>query len=383
MSPHLQQFLGALLALFVLADVFYTVLYARIGAGILSYRVARGVWIVFRSASRPFRRRRAQILSFCGPSILIVVLVAWAALLTLGMALVIHPALGRAVTASSGPTPTDFVSALYAAGGSMSIVGGSNFSPQTGGFRLLYLFNSLIGMSVISLTLTYLMQVYTALFRRNAATFAIDLGTGETGDAAELIAGMAPEGQISGGYTNLSEISSQMVSVKESHHFYPVLFYFRFPEAAYSVSRANLVCLDTVSLIKAGLSDRRYGWVKESAAVTQLWRACLHLITGLAETFIPDDRPSPDEQPDQETQERWRRRYQAALRRMRQAGIETVEDEHAGADEYVELRSHWHSHVNALAPALAYTIEEIDTEGANPEASDHRLDFRGRRRSAG
>ena len=217
MSPHLQQFLGALLALFCPGRCLcYTVLYARIGSGILSYRVARGVWIVFRGASRPFRRRRAQILSFCGPSILIVVLVAWAALLTLGMALVIHPALGRAVTASSGPTPTDFVTALFAAGGSMSIVGGSNFSPQTGGFRLLYLFNSLVGMSVISLTLTYLMQVYTALFRRNATTFAIDLGTGETGDAAELIAGMAPEGQISGGYTNLSEISSQMVSVKES-----------------------------------------------------------------------------------------------------------------------------------------------------------------------
>jgi len=378
-----QQLLGALLALFILADVFHTVLYARIGSGLLSYRVARGVWIVFRSASSSSGRRRGQILSFCGPSILIVVLGVWACLLTLGMALVIHPALGRAVTASSGPTPTDFVSALYAAGGSMSIVGGSNFSPHTGAFRLLYLFNSLVGMSVISLTLTYLMQVYTALFRRNATTFGIDLASGETGDAAELIAGMAPEGQISGGYTNLSEIAAQMVGVKESHHFYPVLFYFRFPQAAYSISRAALVSLDTVSLIKAGLSDGRYGWVKESTAVTQLWRACLHLITGLAETFIPDDFPSPDGQPDPESRERWRRRYHAALRRLRQAGIETAEDEHAGAEEYVELRSHWQSHINALAPALAYTFDEIDTEGANPESSDLRLNFRGRRHSAG
>jgi hypothetical protein len=382
MSPTLQQLLGALLALFILADVFYTVLYARIGAGILSYRVARGVWILFRGASRPFGKRRGQILSLGGPSILIVLLVVWACLLTLGMALVIHPALGQGVTASSGTTPTDFVSALYAAGASMSIVGGSNFSPHTGAFRLLYLFNSLVGMSVISLTLTYLMQVYTALLRRNATALAIDLGTGETGDAAELIAGMAPEGQFSSGYTNLSEIAAEMVAVKETHHFYPVLFYFRFPEPAYSVSRASLVSLDTVTLIKAGLSNSQYGWVKESSAVTQLWRACLHLTTGLAETFIPDDLPSR-EQPDKETRERWRHRYQAALRRLRQAGIETVEDERAGAEEYIELRSHWHSHINALAPALAYNLEEVDTEGANPEASDHRLDFRGRRHSAG
>jgi hypothetical protein len=46
-----------------------------------------------------------------------------------------------------------------------------------------------------------------------------------------------------------------MVAVKESQHFYPVLFYFRFPKAAHPVSR-------------------------------------------------------------------WRRRYQAALRRLREAGIE-------------------------------------------------------------
>jgi hypothetical protein len=78
-----------------------------------------------------------------------------------------HPELGTSIRASNGETPTDFVTAMYAGGTSMGIVGASDFTPHTSPTRLLFLFNLLIGMSVMSLTLTYLMQVYTALRRRN------------------------------------------------------------------------------------------------------------------------------------------------------------------------------------------------------------------------
>ena len=69
--------------------------------------------------------------------------------------------------------PTDLVSAMYAEGTSMAIVGASDFTPHTSPARLLFLFNSLIGMSAMSLTLTYLMQVYTALQRRNVLAMNI------------------------------------------------------------------------------------------------------------------------------------------------------------------------------------------------------------------
>jgi hypothetical protein len=56
-----------------------------------------------------------------------------------------------------------------------------------------------------------------------------------------------------------------MSQIKEAHHFYPVLFYFRFGEPYYSVSRSTLVTLDTVTLIKSALDDGRTAWLKESA----------------------------------------------------------------------------------------------------------------------
>jgi hypothetical protein len=380
----LEQSLGAALFLFILVDVFLTVLYARMGSGILSDRVARLIWRVFRGFAKPLApTTAAKFFSFCGPLILVIVLLVWALSLTLGMALIIHPKLGTAIVAASGPTPSDFATALYASGGSISIVGGSNFEPDTAGYRLLFLVNSLVGMSVISLTVTYLLQVYNALYRRNATGFSLHLGSAETGDAAELVVGLVPEGHISGGYTNLSEMANQMAGLKESHHFYPVLFYFRFPEPHYAVSRMALLTLDTVSLIKSGLDDGKYAWLKESIALTQLWRGSLDTIVGLAEAFLPEALPQRANEPDAPTRERWRRRYFSAVRRLRQAGIQTVSDEQEGASAYVRLRTCWNTPIETLGGALGYTIDQIDVTALRPEVSAERAPVEARLRSAG
>jgi hypothetical protein len=270
MPAWLEQTTGFLLLVLVLLDVFLDVLYARLGTGILAPRISHLIWRLFLWGSRPLGKHRRVAMSFCGPVILGALVVTWALGLTLGTALVIHPALGTAVRASSGPTPTDFLTALYVGGSSVSIVGGSNFSPQTGAFHLFFLFNSLLGLSVVSLTLTYLMQIYSALQRRNALGLRIYLFSAQRGDAAELIARLGPQGQFQGGYSNLSELAGSVAQMKEAHHFYPVLFYFRFPMTYYSASAITAVSLDAVSLILSALDEREYGWLQQSGAVAEL-----------------------------------------------------------------------------------------------------------------
>ena len=378
----LEPALGAALIGLVLLDVFSTVLYARINSGILSFRIARVTWAVFHRMSKPFGQRRGFVLSFCGPIILVLVLFVWALILTLGTALIIHPKLGSSVIANTGSTPTDLIAAMYAGGSSVAIVGAGDFAPRTSAFRLLYLFNSLVGMSVISLTLTYLLQIYTALQRRNVLGLSFHLASAETGDAAELVAGLGPEGQFSSGYSNLAELAGQLTQAKESHHFYPVLFYFRFRAPYYSVSRCTMMALDTVTLIKSGLDDQQYAWLKESASVAQLWRAAMMLVMTLEDTFLPKGKPEPSPPPDAQTRDHWRRRYLAGLRRLRQAGIHTMQDEQSGAEAYVALRSRWDAYIRALAPALGYSMEEIDPVGSTPESTDERGEFRTRLRFA-
>ncbi|MGG5820270.1 hypothetical protein [Falsiroseomonas sp. HW251] len=356
------------LVLLVLADVFLTVLYARAGTGIFSTRLARAIWAAFHAATGSPAPRGSAALAFCGPAILVLLVAAWALALTLGAALVMHPLLGTAITAQSGETPTDFVAAMYAGGSSMAIVGSSDFTPRTSGARILYLFNSLVGMSVVSLTLTYIMQVYTALQRRNALGLKLHLLSGETGDAAELVARLGPRGQFNGGYSDLAEVGSGMAEANEAHHFYPVLFYFRFHQPYYSVSRSALLALDAVTLMRSALDDQRHGWLKESAAIEQLWRASLVLVTTLEETFPLGDMREEVRLSAEEARDRWRRRYRSGAQRLRQAAIEVTTDEKAGAEAYVALRSRWDPLIARLAPAMAYRMNEIDPAGGHPSS---------------
>jgi hypothetical protein len=364
----------------ILLDIFLTVLYARAGTALISPVVSRTIWRMFRRVSRPFGRHRGKALSFCGPAILVALIFVWAAGLALGSALIIHPHLGGGIRMSEGSTPRDFMSALYAGGTSLSFVGTSDFKPQSAGFQALYLLNSLIGMSVMSLVLTYVMQIYSALKSRNVLGLEIQTLSGETGDAAELIAGLGPRGQFTSGFSNLTNLASNAASVKESHHFYPLLFYFRFAEPYYSVSQTATVLFDTVSLVKSALSDEDYSWLKESATVAQCWRAEMLLVSMLEKVFLPRQPAQPRNPVDAGDRELWRTRYLAALERMRQAGIKTITDPDAGFETYVELRARWDGHIARLRASMLYEADEIDKPTYRPEAVGDRARFEHRLR---
>lgn len=151
-----------------------------------------------------------------------------------------------------------------------------------------------------------------------------------------------------------------MSQAKEAHHFYPVLFYFRFSDSYHSVSRATLIALDTVSLITSALRDEKYGWLKETGAIARLWQASMMLVTTLENTFLSVEALPPDAHPDGQTQDRWQARYDAALLRLQRAGIKLTADPQAGAHAYMACRMQWDHHIRTLASSMAYTMEEID-----------------------
>ncbi|GJD65825.1 two pore domain potassium channel family protein [Methylobacterium frigidaeris] len=365
MVSFLERASGALVMGIVLLDVFLTVLYARIGTGLIAERAAHLTWIAFRRAAGAADARRGVVLSFCGPMILLLYVLLWAGGLTLGAGLIIHPGLGTGVQAGSGPTPTDFLTALYAGGSSMAIVGASDFRPTTDAYRAVYLANSLVGMSVTSLVLTYVMQVYGALRQRNALGLQFHLLSGETSDAGELLARLGPRGQFSAGYSHLVSLGEAMVAMKEAHHFYPVLFYFRFRQPYYSVSAQAHLALDTASLIRSTLAGEDTAWLKEAAAVEELWRVAQMLVVTLETAFLTGDPPVATTVDPRERQ-RWRAHRERAASRLAEAGI-TVAREETAAQAYLDLRAQWWPHIARLAPAMAYRSEDIEAHG--PEKS--------------
>jgi hypothetical protein len=356
------QVFGAGLMVLVLVDVFITVLFARARGGVIAHAVGTTVWHGFRGVARLAGRHAANVLSLCGPAVLVMLLLAWALALTLGAALIIWPELGEGIRRGAGETPRDFVSALFAASNSLSIVGAGDFEPEASGMRALYLFNSIVGASVLSLTLTYLMQVYTALLRRNSFALTLHLLSGESDDAAELICGLGPGGHFDTGATTLADLSSELAHIKEAHHLYPVLFYFRFRQPFYSVSAISAMALDTTSLIQSALDEERHGVLKASGSIRQLNRSALMLVQTLERTFLTDEPPGP-QTPDEATRAAWRRRFDSALFKLRSTGISVNANHNAAFDAYVDLRSRWSPAVMSLAPAMGYEQAQVDPEG--------------------
>ncbi|MCW3798478.1 potassium channel family protein [Sphingomonas sp. BN140010] len=346
----LQQFAGAGLLLLFLADIFLTVLYARAGTGLLAPYWNRAVWALVRAVARPFGRRQSKVLSFGGPLIVVSLIAFWSLGLTIGAALLIQPELGTSIKPSSGDTPTDFVTAMLVAGNSLSIVGGGDYSPQTTGTRLLYLFNSLVGASVLSLVLSYLVQVYSALRERNALALAIDVMTARTGNAAEMLARLGPDGDFNDATSSLDNLVRSLSQVKEAHHFYPLLFYFRFVDPRYSVSRFSFVLLDLTTLIDTALGSERYRSLQRSAAVVAVRECAQMLIETLDRNF-----PTANEGP-KTVADRAEESFTLATERLRQEGAEVLGDPRA----YVALRSGWEPVIRRVAPSLGYRTEEID-----------------------
>src|SRR3954451_21242256 len=96
----LEPAAGGLLVSLALLDLFLTVLYARAGAGFISDRVARSIWAVCHSVSKGFGRRRTTVLSLSGSFIVVALITSWAAILTVGSALILHQYLGTSVRSS-------------------------------------------------------------------------------------------------------------------------------------------------------------------------------------------------------------------------------------------------------------------------------------------
>lgn len=334
--------------LLFLADIFLTVLYARAGTGLLAPYWNRFVFSLIRGVAGLLGQNRAA-LSFAGPLIVILLIAFWALGLTVAAAIMIQPELGGSIRPSSGSTPNDFVTALLVGGNSLSIVGGGDYSPHSTGTRLLYLLNSLVGASVLSLVLSYLVQVYSGLRERNALALTVDLLTEGTGDAAEMLARLGPDGDFSDATSELGNLVRPLSVTKEAHHFYPLLFYFRFKDPLYSVSRLTFVLLDLTTLIDTSLDRDKHKALVGSAPVSALRRGALLLLDTLDRNFQTANDNATDVKP-------YERSYAAASATLRRVGVEVRPND----GSYARQRSQWLPLVQRVAPALGYRMDEID-----------------------
>lgn len=351
----LAQVVGVGLVLLALVDIYSTVLYPGSRRSALSTLLSRGMWQLFRLAALMTPLSRNHLLSYNGPTLLVTNVAVWVFLLMSGFALIAWPELGSGVQASQGSTPTDFVTALYYSGYALTTLGTGDIMAKTGFFRLLMIVETVVGLSSLTLVLTYFQSVYSALIRRN--TFALSLlhRTASTGDAAELLARLGARGDFSSARQDIADMAKDLLNLLESDHTYPILNYFRLQETHYALPRMLLISMDTVSLIRSAINTEKYISLVHSAAVAELWSGGLQLLKELSNSFLPKELPGIKGQ----SESVWRQRYYDAVERLEAEGIEIAADIEAGAELYIFLRRKWAANVTKLAEYLEYEWSEV------------------------
>lgn len=336
---------GALLVLLCLTDIFLTVLYARGGVGLFAPRLNKAIWDGFRAIAPDRQPTKDTLLSFAGPVILVATLGFWVLLLVIGFALIAWPALGTAIEAGSGPTPSGFLPALYYSGWSLTTLGTGDLVPQTDLYRALMIVEGVIGFSALTLVLTYLMSVYSALVRRNALAQQLHHLSGGTGDAAEIVVRLKPGQDGGSAAVILHQIGTGVLDLLESHHSYPVLHYFRMRRTRYAMARIALLALDTAALIRAALPDH-------GGSAEMLLGAGTDLVRDTERTFVGSAISGEPERD-------WTDRVGCALRRLDQAGLD-VSAFGTATRRYIQVRKEWDGPVRAIARSMSYPWSAID-----------------------
>jgi hypothetical protein len=344
------------------------VLYARQGVG-LSSHLCPLAWRGIRRIALALPRWREQVLSFGGPLILVLTLVTWFGALILGFGLLIWPSLGTAIRSSSEPTPRDFVTALYVAGDSLTTVGSGDTAPHTAFTKIVVTGASATGFCVITLVVTYFLQVYNALLHRNALAMRLHHATGGSGDAADLVAALGGAGSFDGARDALLELSRSIINLYEAHHFYSVLLFFRFREPHYALARAAAITMEIPTLLWSALDETKYADVRKCIGARSIWDAGLQLLGELEDVFLPRrlrELSHAADAADESTLQRWRMRYRDALARLRAEGIQIVSDEEAGTRSYIELRQKWDPFVTEFAAYMLQDLTRADPAAQQP-----------------
>jgi hypothetical protein len=346
----LLQMAGASICLLALADLYIVVLYARSDLGFLASRLSLIVWRLFRGVARRLPDGpRSWLLTFVGPTLMALLVVVWVGLLLVGFALIAWPALGDEIRKMSGPTPTDFTTALYYSGYSLATLGFGDIVPQTGLYRMLAVLEAALGFAVLTLALTYLMSVYSALVRRNSLALALYHRSARTGNAGELLARLGDGGDFSRVPDRIDDLNLLLHDLYESHHSYLTLHYFHFREPFYGMANMVGLMADVATLAQTALDHERHRGVVESAAMAETLSSSTFLLERLSAIFLPGGfRPGAEKREEESETARWRQHFKRATERLAEAGASVAEDRQAAANRYIELRRRWDSHVRAF-----------------------------------
>lgn len=206
---------GATLVLAALRDVFHT-LWNPSGQGPICRVLMRLVWWMSKHTGTRARR-------LSGPGTLVVVILAWAAMVVVGCALVYWPHVPQGFSYSPGLTPeerSEFLDALYLSVVALATLGLGDIVPTAGVLRVLVPLEALLGFALLTAAVSWVLQVYPALTRRRSLALRLDAlrraGTAEALRELDPSAASGLLGELSDG---VGKVYVDLLQYSETYFF--------------------------------------------------------------------------------------------------------------------------------------------------------------------
>lgn len=276
---------GGLIVVVVLVDVVWTAIAVSGGRGPLTDLLAKVLW---RSASG---RRSHRVLRLAGLSILIGLLLTWVVGLWVGWSLVFFGD-ARSVVDASTQVPADALATIAYAAGALAGAG-AGFTAASGGWQLANNVAALCGLALVTLAISYLVQVVSATTHKRAiAVHIAGLGAGP----AEIVARGAGQPSLGAVGSQVTSLTTQLAVIARQHLALPVLHYLHVADARASIELAIARLDEALTIIEAGLqADHRAITAPARLAVDEYLATLPTPTAGVAAPPPPSVGPLVDE----------------------------------------------------------------------------------------
>lgn len=274
---------GVLLILVVVVDALWTALWVDGAAGPVTSRVSTWVW---RSALRLLGRRH-RMLSVFGPLILLGTVLGWLLGLWAGWVL-LFAADPQSLIDTRNPGIADWAGRIWFVGYAMFTMGNGDFSPQDGSWQIIASLVNGSGMLLITLAITYLLSVISAVTVKRAFAASVH----SLGGSGRSILYVAWNGRSFDTLDRqLTQLSSELASVTERYLAYPVLQYYHAARPEKSPAVAVAVLDDALTLLRFGVHSHAR---PNPAALSAARSTVASFLETLDAAFIPmAPRPPP------------------------------------------------------------------------------------------
>lgn len=270
--------LGGLLVIgTVLWDVFQTVVLPRPAPTRIriARNLVRATWPLWRW--RALRQRtslgRERTLGSYAPSLVLLLLLTWIALLIGGFGLLFY-----GLRTELRPPP-DLGSAAYFAGTAVLTIGFGDITPHGGLARAAAVVAGALGLGVLTLAITYLFSLYASFQRREVLVVRLEARAGAPPSGVALLERYGTAATRPGLAPFFLAWETWAAEVLDTHIAYPILPYFRSSHDNVSWVSALGAVLDASALVLTTTTD---GPMSEATVVQEVGQ---HLVEDLGNFF--------------------------------------------------------------------------------------------------